>query len=52
MLWRVRKAGAGDCPTAACACTGTGEEDSDPTAFIYVPKGPAKDLGASLTPKA
>ncbi len=39
--------------TATSACAGSSKQDSDPSAFIYVPKGTCeKIVGASLTPKA
>lgn len=48
----VSKAGKNDCQTAASSCAGSSKEDSNPTAFIYVPKGTCeKIVGASLTPK-
>lgn len=48
----ISKAGKNDCQTAASACAGTSKEDSNPTAFIYVPKGTCdKIVGGSTTPK-
>jgi uncharacterized membrane protein len=48
----IAKAGKNDCQTAASSCAGSSKEDSNPTAFIYVPKGTCEKIaGASLTPK-
>jgi uncharacterized membrane protein len=49
----VAKAGKNDCQTASSACAGTSKVDSQPDAWIYLPKGSCeKVVGGSLTPKA
>ncbi len=49
----VSKAGKNDCQTAVSACAGTAKQDSDPTAFIYLPKGACeKIVGGSVAPKS
>lgn len=48
----VAKAAKNDCQTATSSCAGSSKEDSDPSAFIYLPKGTCeKIVGASLTAK-
>lgn len=49
----ISKAGKNDCQTATSACAGTSKEDSNPTAYIYVPKGTCdRIVGGSATPKS
>jgi uncharacterized membrane protein len=49
----IAKAAKNDCQTAASACAGSSKEDSNPSAFIYVPKGTCeKIVGGSLTAKS
>ncbi len=49
----ISKAAKNDCQTAASACAGSSKEDSNPSAFIFVPKGTCeKIVGGSLTAKS
>lgn len=49
----VAKAGKNDCQTASSACAGSAKQDSDPSAFIFVPSGTCdKIAGGSLKPKS
>ncbi len=49
----VVKAGKNDCQTATSACAGQSKADSQPDAFIYVPKGTCDRIvgGNTSTPK-
>ncbi|MGH8584467.1 MAG: BufA1 family periplasmic bufferin-type metallophore [Gammaproteobacteria bacterium] len=49
----IGKAGKNDCQTAVSACAGTAKQASDPTAFIYLPKGACEKItGGSVTPQS
>jgi len=43
----VVKAGKNDCATATNACHGHVEKDSDPMAWIYVPKGTCERIAGA-----
>ena len=48
----VARAGKNDCSTATTACPGTSKVDSQPDAWMYVPKGTCERIaGGSLKPK-
>lgn len=45
----IVKAGSNDCATAKSSCAGSATKDSQPDAFIFLPKGTcAKIVGGSL----
>lgn len=47
----IVKAGMNDCKTATGSCAGSATKDSQPDAFVLVPKGLcAKIVGGNLTP--
>ncbi len=49
----IAKAGKNDCQTASSACAGSAKQDSEPSAFIFVPTGTCEKIaGGSLKPKA
>jgi uncharacterized membrane protein len=49
----IAKAGKNDCQTASSACAGTAKQDSDPSAFVFVPTGTCEKIaGGNLKPKA
>lgn len=50
----ISKAGKNDCAAseAGTSCAGTSTVDSDPNAWMYLPKGKCESIvGGSLTPK-
>lgn len=48
----VAKAGKNDCQTSSSACAGSAKRDSQPDAWIFVPKGTCEKIaGGSTTPK-
>lgn len=48
----IVKAGSNDCATATQSCAGSATKDSQPDAFIFLPKGTCeKIVGGSLTSK-
>jgi len=40
----IAKAGKNDCGTATSSCAGTAKKDSEPGAWIYVPKGTCEKI--------
>ena len=47
----VTKAGKNDCSTATASCAGSSTKDSQPDAFIFLPKGTCeKIVGGQLNP--
>jgi uncharacterized membrane protein len=48
----IVKAGLNDCATATASCAGSATKDSQPDAFILLPKGTCtKIVGGNLAPK-
>jgi len=48
----IAKAGMNDCKTNTASCAGSSTKDSQPDAFLLVPKGLCQKItGGSLTPK-
>ncbi len=47
----IARAGMNDCHTATTSCAGSANDDAQPDAWIYVPKGTCKKIvGATTTP--
>jgi uncharacterized membrane protein len=45
----IARAGRNDCRTAAHICAGWAYQDSDPQAFVYVPRGTCDRIAGGLT---